>query len=60
MNDLAIQIEHDSADYARGQFFCAAGIPCPDDATQAFKAGWAEEYEKEQIATANSLEVNGE
>lgn len=60
MNDLAYQMESDQVDYEQGIACCKRGDAIPHNATEAFKAGYGEQYAKEQCLTYQALEMSRE
>lgn len=56
MNDLAHQITQDDIDYRAGKKHCEQGLECPQSATQAFIAGYGEQYAIEAQLTHESVE----
>lgn len=56
MSDLAHQITQDDIDYRAGKKHCEQGLECPQSATQAFIAGFGEQYAIEAQLTHESVE----
>ena len=46
-------------EFLAGQKSCQRGEQCPQGATEAFKRGYAAEYESEQVKTWESLHAVG-